>query len=319
MYAWRMRPLPVVALAFVLAAPPLASAAAVSIEHTALACAPPDRYVRVTAQAPGAAAVRLEFRSDPEGPWYSTPMASAGGEWSAFLPRAARSLARLEYRVVTVAAGAEEQASPATAVAVAAGCAVAGEASVLSPIVVTVPAGAPVVPPVPAGFSPAGVVAAEEEPRSNLPLKVAGAVVAAGVAAVALGGAAEATSSPPTTEVPVPPIRFNSTDPPPGSTVRARDGVVVLMRLGFQPSLALEFNWRVEFRSESAGAACLFMSGLAFPLGNIDFELSSALISTGACGRFDGPIDVDRLRVSISVLHRQVYEETLAMPFHFRP
>lgn len=292
----------------------------VAIEHEALACVPADRYVRVVARAASAASAELQFRSDADGAWYSTPMTPAGGEWVAFLPRPARTLARLEYRVVAKAAAAEG-ATPVIAARVAsagAECAATGEVAVASPIVVTVPAGAPVVPPVPAGFSPAGVVAAAERPRSSLPLKIAGAAVVAGVAAAAVAGTAEATSGPPSTEAVVPEIRFNTTDPRPGSTLSPnRDRFSVFMRLSARPTASIFFNYRVELISDAAGAACLYMSGFLPAQETIDLLLSSPLISTGACGPPGQPFDTQRLRVAIGVLQRPVYEETLELPYRF--
>jgi hypothetical protein len=313
-----MRPL---VLAALLAASS-SSAAEIAVEHTPLACVPADRYLRVSARAPAAAAVQLQFRSDASGPWYSTPMSEVDGEWTAFLPRPARTLARLEYRIVATGTGGPGATPPAAPRLAAAGqtCDAVAQVSVETPIVVTVPPGAPVVPPVPAGFSPAGVVAAKERPRSNLALKIAGGVVVAGVAAAALGGAAEATNNPPPTEVRVPDIRFNDIEPPPGSTLAPnRDRVVVLMRLGTRPTTSLFFVWRVELISDAAGAACLFMTGTASAVETIDLPLTGPLISTGACGPPAQRFDTERIRIAISVLERPVYEETLALPYHFTP
>jgi hypothetical protein len=309
----------VLPLVLAAAATPVA-AQTIAIEHAPLACVPADRYARVAARGAGATAAQLQFRSDADGAWYSTPMTAAGGEWAAFLPRPARSLARLEYRIVIPGTGAEG-ATPALAARVAATgaeCDTAGEVAVSSPIVVTVPAGAPVVPPVPAGFSPAGVVAAEERPRSSLPLKIAGAAVVAGVAAAAVAGTAEATAGPPSTEAVVPEIRFNTTEPRPGSTLSPNtDRFSVFMRLSARPTASLFFNYRVELISDTAGAACLYMSGFLPAQETVDLLLSSPLISTGSCGPPGQPFDTHRLRVAIGVLQRPVYEETLALPFHF--
>ena len=124
-------------------------------------------------------------------------------------------------------------------IGVAGECDIAGRASVDAPIVVTVPAGAPLVPPVPAGFSPAGVVAAEPPKRSSLPLKIAGGVAAAAVIGVTAAATAETTGTPPTMGAPtVPAISFNSIEPPPGSTVNYnRDRIVVHMLMAARPAV----------------------------------------------------------------------------------
>src|SRR5688572_13455184 len=81
------------------------------VDHAALGCIPAERYARVAARDPQAAAAELQFRTSPSGPWYSTRMTSAEGEWSAFLPRPARTLAEVEYRIVALGAGAEKTES----------------------------------------------------------------------------------------------------------------------------------------------------------------------------------------------------------------
>ena len=286
------------------------------IDHTALACIPADRYARITARDATAAAADLQFRTSPSGPWYSTRMTAAGGEWSAFLPRPARTLPEVEYRIVATGAGAEtSESAPVRARVGAPGeCDEAGRSSVDAPIVVTVPAGAPLVPPVPAGFSPAGVVAAVPPKRSNLPLKIAGGVAAAAVVGITAAGTAESTSENPTTQPIVPPISFNDTEPPPGSTlVFNRDRLAILLRLGARPNATLVLFWRVELRGPD-GRACLEMNGVdsAVPDSN-EITLTGALISNGACGRV---FDTATLRIGISHQNQVVYEETLAMPYH---
>ena len=69
----------------------LLSAAPAPVDHAALACIPAERYARIAARDPQAAGAELQFRTSPSGPWYSTRMTSAEGEWSAFLPRPART------------------------------------------------------------------------------------------------------------------------------------------------------------------------------------------------------------------------------------
>jgi hypothetical protein len=304
-------------LAFVLA---LTAAPAAAVEHTALACVPADRYARITAHAE-AASVVLQFRTSPGVPWYSTRMAGADGEWTAFLPRPAISLREVEYRFVVTDAGAKS--SPTDPVRARVGapgeCDEAGRPSVDALIVVTVPEGAPVTPPVPAGFSPAGVVAAEARRRSSLPFTIAGLAAGVGVAGAVAGATAEATSAPPPSgPLAVPDIRFNSIDPPPGSTVSAARGrIAISMRLGARPAGALAFQWRAEILSED-GRLCMTMDGVAGVPEGLDLVLTAPIVIFGACGSTP-PFDSQRMRITLRVNQDFVFDETLVLPYHFEP
>jgi hypothetical protein len=302
------------AFIFLFAAPE----ASALVDHTALACIPAERYARVAGRGAQAASAQLQFRTSPSGPWYSTRMTAAEGEWSAFLPRPARTLAEVEYRIVATGAGAEKtESAPVRARVGAPGeCDEAGRTSVDAPIVVTVPAGAPLVPPVPAGFSPAGVVAAEPPKRSNLALKIAGGVAAAAVIGVTAAATAESTSEQPSTLPIVPPISFNNTQPRPGASFNYnRDPFVVEMRLGARPNVTLTLFWRVELRAAD-GRVCLEMNGVATaPPDSVDVALTGPLINNGACGF---QFDTQSVHIGISHQNQQVYEETLGMPYHLQ-
>ena len=294
-----------------------ADPAAAPVDHAPLACVPADRYARVAARVPpGAATVDLQFRTTAEGGWYATRMTSAGEEWAGFLPRPARAGGDVEYRIVVTGASADAAtAGPFRARVGGPGeCDGAGQASVDAPIVVTVPQGAPLVPPVPAGFSPAGVVAAAAPKKSNLALKIAGGAAAAGVVAVTAAGAAESASEDPSTQPIVPPISFDDIEPPPGSTlVFNRDRLAVLMRLGSRPNSALTLFWRVELLAAD-GRVCVEMNGAdAAVIDSNEITLRGTLTSNGSCAR---PFDSAGLHIGISHQGQQVYEETLALPYH---
>jgi hypothetical protein len=301
-----------------LAALALAASASATADHRPLACLAAHRYARVSVHAPGAAGAELQFRTSAATGWYAARMTAQGEEWAALLPRPARAEGEVEYRIVVTSPGAADAAIGPFRVPVSTSgaCAAAGQPSVDAPLVVRVPHGAPVVPPVPAGLSPAGVVAAAPPRRSKMLLTVAGAAAAAGVAAAALGGAAEATSGPPPTQpVVVPEIRFDAIDPPPGSTLSAsRDRIAVSMRLGARPSSALIFQWRVELFAAD-GRTCLFMESDTGAEG-VDLVLTAPLRSFG-CG--PGRFDTERMRISIRVNQDFVFDETLALSYHFEP
>ena len=296
-----------------------AAEAAAPVDHAPLACVPADRYARVTARSAEAAAADLEFRTRADAPWYRIRMTREADGWAAFLPRPAVTLGEIEYRIATADAGARrvETASHRAKVGAPGECDDVGRASVDAPIVVTVPAGAPLVPPVPAGFSPAGVVAAAPPRRSNVLLKIAGGVAAAAVIGVTAAATAESTGSPPTMGAPtVPTISFNSIEPLPGSTVNYnRERIVVHMRMAARPDVILTLFWTVEFRG-SNGRSCIEMSGTSTvtPDSN-EFFLTAPLVhSFPFCG-FE--FDTETVHIGITHLNQRAYEQTPAIPYHF--
>lgn len=313
-------------LALALAAPVAASPdGRIAIDHSRLDCVPHDRYTRITATgapADGVAAAQLQFRSEGDRGWYSVGMAVQGAEWSAFLPRPIRPLARLEYRIVMRSSDAAETATPVAAVPVRSeaecGSPSQSSAEVAAPIVVHVPKGAPLVPPVPAGFSPAGIVAAQERAPTSRRKKLAvGAGLAGGIAgAVVLGGNGIAQTPGPNE---IPGFRFSRTAPVPGSVLSlSRDQLSVFVLLTGRAT-RIDFFWVLELLGVGVETVCVSMSGRAtvFSALPATVTLTGPLFPRGACGeRFD----VDRSRLRVSINGRIVFEEIQApLPFHFEP
>jgi hypothetical protein len=265
----------------------LAIAAAAPLEHRAVACVTPDRYTRISARAAApVAGAELQFRAG-QGDWYAVRMTAQGETWSGMLPRPQPRLERFEYRLAATDAKAEVSYSSMQAVTVGM-CPEPGDtaAEVAEPIVVRVPEGAPLVPPVPAGFSPAGVVAAERPANPSAWRKVAwigGAAAAAAVGAAASG----ATSSPP--EVPeAPEFAIAAITPPSGSDVSASgDPITVLVDVRGEPREPLTFTWVAGLRSAGASAEpCLLMTGVA-SIGRerpLTLALTGPLRRRGFCG-----------------------------------
>lgn len=303
-----------------------AQAAGIAIEHNALGCVPVDRYAVVTARpaAGGAvAAAEVQFRVDPASGWYSIRMsAEDGGSWVAYLPRATRGLPQLDYRIVMTGADTTSAATAPVSVRVAdpAECASAALSSLAAPIVVAVPAGAPVVPPVPGGFSPAGVLAAEGPPPSHKGRTIAGAVAGVaviGATAAAVGGASAERE---TTLPELPAFRFNGTSPTPGSVISTNGTapLAILMMLDRQPDISLVLVWHVSLRSEAAGRECLFMDGrLTLVPGSREVMLTAPLIATGGGGCSGARFDVESARITIGSHDVVVYDETHALPFTY--
>jgi hypothetical protein len=297
------------------------AAHALEIDHRPVACAAPDRYVRITARgvpAAGAVAGEVGFRAAQTSDWYTVAMTAHDGVWSASLPRPTAALPHFEYRVVLTAADATTTATPPFSVAVASGCPSDSGTAVAAAIVVRVPRGAPTTPPVPAGFSPVGAMA-PPTPQRTARKGMSGTKVLVGAAVLAAGGAGAALA---VREGPAPPpdipgFRFDRTFPPPGSTVSEPRGdrlsVVVLMDR--EPDRPLTVEWGVDLLASPAGPSCGFLSGTFAgaqrPLGLV---LTSRVTGGGACG----PVfDVTTLRIIAIVGGVPVYQQEVAAPFHF--
>jgi hypothetical protein len=296
-----------------------AGAAPIELHHAPLSCVPPNRYALVTASAVPATVVAgadLEFRSDPNGGWHAIAMTNESGTWSARLPRPTTSLEWFEYRVVLTSTTTEQFR---VRVAAAEPCEpAAARPSIASPIVVKVPEGAPLVPPVPGGFSPTGVVAwtPPARPRFTARSAALGAGVALGgaalVARVAGGG-----SKQPARTLDIPAFTFVRTSPPPNSVLSlSRSTLVVFVVMDHEPAQPLRLEWRLVLLQDGAGAPCVVMAdafnGAQRPRS---LALTAPLAATGACGeRFE----VTDARLVIQV-RGPVYDAILPLPFRIEP
>src|SRR5688572_4225219 len=102
-------------------------AARIEVQHQPLPCAVADRFVRIAAKAsPPARSAEVQFRTDPDGPWYALAMKAENEEWAAVLPRPTASLASFEYRIVLAGEGSETAQSPAYVVNVGADASACG-------------------------------------------------------------------------------------------------------------------------------------------------------------------------------------------------
>jgi hypothetical protein len=307
-------------MALALAAP-VAASGRVAIDHAPVDCVPYDRYARITATAVPAEAVaaHLQFRAGGEAGWYSVAMAAEGTKWSAFLPRPIQPLARLEYRIVMRSSDASEVATPAIPVPVGGDAKCAGSpaqssAEVAAPIVVRVPEGAPLVPPVPAGFSPAGVVAAEDPVRSSrLKTAVIGAGLAGGVAAaVALGDEALTLSD----LLISPTFAFSGTTPQPGSVLSVGDPLSVFVVLSGRSGAPFALFWTFDLLGGEDVCASISGRASAPTVLPATVTLSGLLFPVRPCGeRFD----VDRGRLRVTFAGRTIFVDVPAIPFHFEP
>jgi hypothetical protein len=311
--------------ALVVAAPATAGAApSFEIGHDPVTCVSADRYARITATATPAdqvARAELQFRVPPDGAWYSAAMAGSGGTWSAFLPRPMRDLAQFEYRIAMTSAQLETVTGAPVAVRVSGDpeCVAAGQLSVDAPVVVSVPAGAPVVPPVPFGFSPTGVVAARlsEAPKKKTPVVlVGGLVAAAGIAGVA----ATTGSGPPPAPVGLPTISFFGASPQPGTEISlSTDRLVLSIQVTGEPRAPMTFSWDLDMGSVPAPGGCrIAMRGFESitDVRPLTVQLTAPLERSGLCpDRFS----VQDARLIIVLRNQVVFDATQTLPYSFRP
>jgi hypothetical protein len=295
-----------------------AQAARIEVQHKPLTCVVADRFVRIAAKgSPTPRSAELQFRTDADGPWYALAMKAENGEWSAVLPRPMASLTGFEYRISMAGEGSEASQTPTYAVTVGPDPSACGEAAlsaVSASIVVRVPQGAPLVPPVPRGFNPSGVVGTDESapPGSKKALVIGGAAaVAGGLAAVALMSGSEALVPPD-----LPDFAVEGSIPAPGSTVSLNgDTIQVFVRMSREPAEPLTFNWSLEWRVEFLGATCVSMSGTfngaQRPTGLI---LTGPLASTPFCG---ASFDAGIVRLNIHASGLGGIAQPVELPFHF--
>jgi hypothetical protein len=303
--------------AVALAGGAVAEGAAPEISHRPVACVPADRYARIAIDAPDAARAELQFRTGAAGGWYSARMAREDGRWVGYLPRASRGVARYEYRVVATAADATSRETAPVAIAVVEGaCDAESRTDVATPIVVTVPAGAPLVPPVPAGLSPAGVVAAEEKRGVSRTVKIAGAAAIVAVGAAVAAGTASSTSEPEPEPFRPPSFSFNGTRPNPGSAISLSEGsLVVMVRMSEEPSVPFTFVWTVDLLGP--GGACARMRDVFRDAQRpLALELTAIIVNNGVCGP---SFEVTALRIVVDYQGAAAYDETLALPFRVIP
>ena len=292
-------------------------AAPIEIAHQPVSCVPVDRYLHVTARGVPAgevASAELQFRAGGT-EWYAVRMASDAGTWSAYLPRPTARLARIEYRIAMAGADSAMATSGPHVVPVSAECAAAeSTVEVASPILVRVPKDAPVVPPVPVGFSPAGVLLANA-PAPKPPSKAKGAALLAGGAALA-GGAVAATRGGEHGEpAELPTFDYFSTfiTPSSGNVITlgtSELSAVVTVRGGrLVPLIAI---WRLELLR--GGDECAFAADVTelAPTRPLGVFLTAPVRATGGCGP---SFEVQNGRLTIVVEGQMVYDRTLPMTF----
>ena len=238
-----------------------APAAALELVHEPLACAAPDGYAHVSARGVPAEAVasgEVRFRVDPRGAWYTVRMTPSDGAWTAALPRPQSLLKGFEYQVALTGADAQSVTRGPVTVEVRSDCPAAGTA-VADAIVVQVPPGAPLVPPVPPGFSPVGVTGPPVAKSSHRGLKVLGGVAVAGVGAgvaAAVGSTTHAAPEEPQALT----FAFDGVTPQPGTTLTAGSTLTVFLRVSPQPRRPLGYQWTMQLLSPS-GVVCSSLFG----------------------------------------------------------
>jgi len=308
----------------------ISQAGVVEVRHDPLECVHLSTYARLSARAlPEAQVARVEvqFRVDPTAGWYSLLMVrDDGGGWSGRLPRPISPLERFEYRIVVTASDLGVVETPVVGVRVSPPGAPCEKASTPStadetPIAVRVPAGSPLMPPVPPGFSPAGVVAILDPVRERGRIARLGTLgaIAAGTAAGIAVVTAPTSLAPDPGPPPLTPPQFSifAVDPPSNSALSLSSGRVVFnVRVTGAVGVPLSFTWRLEFwRNVNS---CLTMAGEATvgPTRPENVILTGPFVPTGACGsRFD----VDANTLTLLIDGQIVFERRLNLLFHVEP
>jgi hypothetical protein len=185
-----------------------ARAEAPSIAHDGIGCIQTDQFPKIHAKIEPeelAANVRAYFRAQGTPHWYFTPLKESNGGFEGALPKPRKGIAGIEYYIEVTAkdmATARTAAFEPRVVSTAAAC----EGKLLAPVLASakVIVGAPAAgsPPIPAGFSSAGVVSAGATATVGATTAAAGAGISgvtvgilAGVGALGAGVAVAAAGS----------------------------------------------------------------------------------------------------------------------------
>ena len=178
------------------------SAQSLAVEHTPITCVVAGRHPYLdacfTAAAPIARA-RIAFRAAATPDWYWVDMAPQGECFAALLPKPKKSIVAIEYYVEGIDRASAEGRTPqyAPRVAAAGDCDEQPAAGLLGSVAIRLSA-PPGAPPIPAGFSSTGIVAAGGAAGTagissqTIGLAVGGAALAVGGLALAAGGGGSA-------------------------------------------------------------------------------------------------------------------------------
>ena len=271
-------------------------AASFTIRHDAPACLLADVFPRLVARVdpPGRVArVRADFRPEAATVWHSVVAELTDDGFVAVLPRPRLAARRVHYRFEATGPNAETATSDAYAVDVVADAAACGgtaaESVPSASVLVEVPPGAPLVPPVPAGFDPVGAVSST--PHKGTSRKKIGvlASVLIGGAAVAGGVAAAGSEPPPATLARQPTWTVRGINPPGFGDVSISQNamtaeIAIVSPRTFQPGEA----WVLFYNATNPpNNPCAVITG-AHPLLNQGeesrFNVGTPFLTARACG-----------------------------------
>jgi hypothetical protein len=293
------------------------AASALEVVHQPASCSTPDAYLRIAARggpAEGVASGEVRFRVDARDPWYVVRMTAQDGDWAAALPRPQALLKRFQYQVVLTGPDAQSAATEPITVDVRADCPAAGTA-VADTIVVQVPPGAPVVPPVPAGFSPVGVTGPAVAKKSHKGLKILGGVAVAGAGAgvaAAVGSTTHAAPEEPQALT----FAFDGVTPQPGTTLTPGSTLTVFLRVSPQPRRSMSLQWTMQLLSPS-GVVCSSLFGRTQGVqGETLIPLSTPVFANPVtCG---SSFDVASLRLNLAFAQAGIESTELQLPLAYR-
>jgi hypothetical protein len=317
------------------------TARALEVVHQPVTCVPAGRFARIVAQgAPADAVVSAEaqFRTGPDAGWYRVRLDAEGVSWHGFLPQPTTALRSFEYRVVLFGSDATARETAPTIVTVAAssdGCPAGGTSAAAATMVLQVPPGAPLVPPVPAGFSPVGATLPQAAQRQapvrdqggpGGKLAIGAGVLGAAGGAVAVvagsGGGREPLPVPPEPPRTLPSFTYTGTIPGAGATVsRGRDTFGVIVTMDREPNEPMPVQFTVGLQRDTAVGAtsrCANMTGtfqgVQRPLGLV-LTGPVVLVPGAPCGE---SFDVRGLFLQVLMSDRAVMQGTVPLPTPLR-
>ena len=250
--------------------------------------------------------VRLHFRPTDYPLWYAVPVRPSADGGYAVMPKPQLAARRIHYYFEFIRDGTRRRTPEGVALVVETPLDCPGAmASSLDEarVLVEVPPGAPLVPPVPPGFTPVGAVAEGQERRRDgplVPLAIAGGLGAIVAAGTALGQDPPATDTSPTQR---PQLLLLDSSPPARSTMSLSTGPVFSVRLLIRPGRAVGPG-RITvtlYRFQQSGRPCAL---LASPHEGMAADGQEVLVA----GPFldARPCETDRMRISLEEAGQEV-------------
>jgi hypothetical protein len=294
------------------------------IDHAPISCVARDQHAVVNARTRvETSRMQVHFRVPSQTLWYRTAMRQDGADWTAILPRT--TAATFEYRIEMASPTLGDSAStPAFSVDVVADlerCQTGFVPSVQTPIIVRVPQGAPLIPPVPAGFSPVGVVGANEAVVPSSSSKGRLVAAAALPMAVVAGIAASSSQESGPKATPVGDVGFKFAGVQPADGYISLSGTRLFWSLDVDHTTRTPVSYGCVLELLADSRSCAFASGFFSASGNDD-AIQRVTLSGPLRATCPSDFTATGVRVSVQSLalnSRIVFEATVPARFEVGP